>query len=447
MFEENAIYILLPVLLATTGLAFVLTEYDIVHPFTIVSSVMTISVAVAMLGIPRWNLYVSIDAAIIITTAVLVFGAFSFWADGRSKTRDSLKTGSALCMDRYLIDNRHLLLLIGIILLFTCWQFNVVHDLAYSVSKKATYANMIALARRSVTSANFKYARWFSYGNVIVSAILYSSLFTALSNIIYNWRQIPLKRRLLQNSKYFLPAVLCIPSFILSTGREQFLELFCFVVVCSSIMYQKKNQFTIHSKMQMTRLSALLCALFLGCFCAAGYLRTGLGAERLFQHLVGYIGSPIPEFSYFLEHYSFIETQYIGSTTLSGIYSNLNSLGLLHYKPPLFLEFSYLHQDFGTNVYTMLRRYIADYGYTGMYLIMAIMSVFYTAFYNYARFYAKAFWVIIFYSALVTPLVLSMYDDRFLAFVLSTTTLYKLAAVYLVCRFCVTKTEPMQYSR
>ena len=64
-----------------------------------------------------------------------------------------------------------------------------------------------------------------------------------------------------------------------------------------------------------------------------------------------------------------------------------------------------------------------------------------TAFYNYARFYAKSYWIIIFYSAMVTPLVLSMYDDRFLAVVLSTTTIYKMVAIYLVCRFCITKSE------
>ena len=441
MFEENAFYILLPVLLVTTGLAFVVTEYDIVHPFTIVSSVMTISTAVAMLGIPRWNLYVSIDAVLVIATAVLVFGVVGVWVDGRSKNRDSLTSGSTLCMGHYVIHNWQLLLLIGIILLFTWWEYTVIHDLAYSISKKATYANMIALARRGVTSANFKYARWFAYGNVMISTILYSSLFVGLTNIIYNGRQEALKRRLLQNSKYFLPAILCIPAFVLSTGREQFLELFCFVIVCSSIMYQKKHQFTIYGKLHITRFSALLCMVFLVCFCVAGYIRTGLGMDRLFTHLVSYIGSPIPELSYFMDNYVFTETKFIGSTTLHGIYSNLNSLGLLHYKPPLFLEFGPLHQDFGTNVYTMLRRYVVDYGYTGMYLIVAIMSVVYTAFYNYTRFYARSFWVIIFYSAMVTPLVLSMYDDRFLAFVLSTTTIYKMVAIYLACRFCITKSE------
>lgn len=443
MFEENAFYILLPVLLVTTGLAFVVTEYDIVHPFTIVSSIMTISTTVAMLGIPRWNLYVSIDAALVIATAVLVFGVVSVWVDGRSKNRGSLTSGSTLCMGYYVIHNWQLLLLIGVILLFTWWEYTVIHDLAYSINKKVTYANMITFARQGIVSGKFKYTRWLSYGNVMISTILYSSLFVGLTNIIYNGRQESLKRRFLQNSKYFLPAILCIPSFVLSTGREQFLELFCFVIVCSSIMYQKKHQFTVHGKLRITRFSVLLCTVFLVCFCVAGYIRTGLGMDHLFTHLVAYIGSPIPELSYFMDHYPFIETKYVGGTTLSGIYGNLNSLGLLNYKPPLFLEFGPLHQDFGTNVYTMLRRYIVDYGYTGMYLIVGIMSVVYTAFYNYARFYARSFWVIIFYSAMVTPLVLSMYDDRFLAFVLSTTTIYKMAAIYLVCRFCINRTETL----
>ena len=441
VFNENAIYVLLLLLIAVTGLAFIITEYDMIHPFTIVASVMTISTTVAMLGVPRWNLYVSVDAAIVITTAVLVFGAVSFWVDGRTKKQDSYKSGSQLCMGSFFIKNKHLMLLIAIIFLFTWWQYTVIYDLAYSINKNVTYANLITFARQGIVYGDFKYARWFAYGNVLLSAILYSCLFVALTNIIYNGQKIPLKSRIQQNLKFFLPAILCIPSFFLSTGREQFLELFCFAMVCSTIIYQKCDQFTLHSKFQMIRFDVLLCSLFLLCFCVAGFIRESLSFDSLFTHLIAYIGSPIPEFSFFMDHHVFEETQYIGSSTLTGIYSNLNSLGLLHYKPPLFLEFSFLHQDFGTNVYTMLRRYIVDYGYTGMYLIIAIMSIFYTAFYNYVRFYTKKFWIIILYSSLITPLVLSMYDDRFLAFVLSTTTIYKMAAIYLVCRFCINRME------
>lgn len=58
-----------------------------------------------------------------------------------------------------------------------------------------------------------------------------------------------------------------------------------------------------------------------------------------------------------------------------GIYNNLNSLGADLPKVKAFLPFV----DFGginTNVYSIAGRYILDYGFVGMVLLMSILGIF-----------------------------------------------------------------------
>ena len=164
-------------------------------------------------------------------------------------------------------------------------------------------------------------------------------------------------------------------------------------------------------------------------------MRPGYGPLEILAH---YAGISMPAFSHFIMNYTFPETPYIGGTTLTGIYSNLISLGMQLPRPPVFLDMVMFY-DITTNVYTMMRRYIADYGFVGMHLIMAILGVFYTAFYNYVRFYAKSFWIVVFYSGLMMPLFFSMNDDRFLSVILSTKTVYQMIVIYAVCRLFVKK--------
>lgn len=442
MFYENAFYVLLPVLMVITAFAYVMSEYDVMHPFTVVSAVATISTFVAMLGIPEWNFYMGIDAALLIITSVLVFGIASIWTDAVTKNQAAVKNGSRLCIGRYSMAHKYLALFVFVILALTCLQFTATYDTVHEIGKNITYENFMFWARRGIAGGKSKYARWLSYEMVILLSISYSILFVAISNIINSAEENSLKEKLLSNLKYLAIPLLCLPAFFLETGRENFFNLFLFSLVTSTILIQKKNGFSLQSKYAALRIISVSFVIFIVIFLFFGFVRHRFTIADPLRTLISYIGSSIPELSYFLDTHVFLENQYTGGNTLSGIYSNLNTLGFALPKPIVFLEFSYIHPSFGTNIYTMLRRYIEDYGYVGTHLIMAILGILYTVFYNYVRFYAKPFWHIILYGCFVSPLFLSMYDERFLMFIINTSTVYKMAVIYLICRFFVQREVP-----
>lgn len=441
MFYENAFYVLLPVLIVITAVAFIMSEYDIMHPFTVVTAVATISTSVAMLGILLWNFYMGINAALLITTSVLVFGIASIWTDAVTKNRAVVQSGRKLCINEYAINNKHLCFFVLIILAVTSLQFKVTYDMVHEIGKNITYENFMFFARSGMIHNKFKFMRWLSYEMVILLSVSYSCLFVAISNIVNGAEEKNLKEKLLINLKYIAIPVLCMPAFFLETGRENFFNIFLFSLVTSAIMIQKKKGFSLQGKYAVLRVVSAIFVLFITIFLFFGFIRCRFTISDPMRTFILYIGSSIPGLSYFIDTHVFLENQYIGGNTLSGIYSNLTRLGFTLPKPVIFLETSYIHESFGTNVYTMLRRYIVDYGYVGTHLIMAILGIIYTAFYNYVRFYAKPFWHVILYGCFVSPLFLSMYDERFLMFIVNTSTVYKAAVIYLICRLFIQRVE------
>ena len=95
--------------------------------------------------------------------------------------------------------------------------------------------------------------------------------------------------------------------------------------------------------------------------------------------------------------------------------------------------------DINTNVYTLLARYINDYGFIGMHLIMSFLGMFYVMFYDYVRVISKKYDLIIVYSLLLFPLFFATNDEYFLKNILTTTTIYELICIYLVFLFFVKK--------
>ncbi len=444
MIRENAFVLLFVVLFCITVLTLVLVQYDITHPCSIVSSVMTGSALCAITLTGRWSLFMSVDTAFVVILSVMAFVAGGIWADAETKNKHVLKKGCFLCIGQYNIRYMWILLFAGLILLFTWLQFQEINEIAMRLGNKRGFAQMLPIVRKHI--AEVKFSRWNNYENVLIAAILYSSLFVSFSNLLYTCKPIDIKTKLKHNWKYLLVVMLCLPSFVLTTGREKLVDLFLFMVVLGSILYQKNHRFDSRC-LKNIYLSVVAAGLLLiVLFSVFLNIRDGKGIG-LGDPLTGfttYMGMPMPAFSYFIDNQTLLETPYIGGTTLIGVYRNLAQLGWVLPKPPVFLDFVPLDIDgsgYKTNVYTTMYRYIIDFGFIGNYLIMAIMGFFYAALYNFVRFYAKSFWILILYASLMMPLFLFMFDERFLSVVLSTTTIYKMIAIYLVCRFCINRMD------
>ena len=101
-----------------------------------------------------------------------------------------------------------------------------------------------------------------------------------------------------------------------------------------------------------------------------------------------------------------------------------------------FLKFVEFH-GINTNVYTALRRYIEDYGYIGMYLIMYFLGIIYTAFYRFVEYRSHSLFPIAIYAFIALPLVFSINDEIFLAHILRTSNLYQICLMYIFFKVMV----------
>ena len=356
MFLDNALYILFPVLSLITCLAYLLTRFDIMHPFSIVSSVMTLSVFLSITEIRRWNLHMDITAAIIVVTSILFFGAGCVWTDGVTRKKIPCPYTLSTGVNSFYIKNSWLAFFLCIILFFTFLQFREIRELSVQLGNTEGYSNMIRIVRAAIEKEQVRLSRWNAYENIVIAALLYSSIAVALSNLFNNRYVGNLKERIKSSIKYFIIVPFCIPSFILSTGREPFLELFLFIAVAGSIIYQKNNGFSLTSTRNIFKYSIILGILFFAFFLILGYftgkmMRPGYGPLEILAH---YAGISMPAFSHFIMNYTFPETPYIGGTTLTGIYSNLISLGMQLPRPPVFLD--------------MVMFYAPDHGNSGCFL-------------------------------------------------------------------------------
>ena len=435
---ENSFYVLLAVLIPLCLLVFILTEYDILNPVCIVTSLMTCSVFLATTKIERWHLYMSVDASLLIVSSLLCFIFGGVWADWQIKNNiQGIPVIKEKCV--YSISQSNLILMGLIILVLGYFQYKEFYDASKILGNQSgplDFSSMIKAIRPSIERETFKFSRWNSYRNIIAQMILFCSTFIFCVRSIQNNERFCFK-----NNLFYLLPLLPYSLFIMcSTGRTLPLDYLLFVLVSGSIIFQIRAGFTLKSRTKIINVFIGVALLFFIIFLAMGTLsgKVRIGGRGPYEILVHYAGLSMPAFSVFVEQIH-TEVPYIGNTTLLGIYNNLNRLGADLPSVKLFLPFVRFN-DITTNVYTMMARYIKDYGYIGMHLIMVFLGLFYVVFYDYLRFISKKLDFIPYYGIIPMTLFFAINDDRFFTQVLNTATLYRFVSFYLIFKFFVLKT-------
>ena len=178
-------------------------------------------------------------------------------------------------------------------------------------------------------------------------------------------------------------------------------------------------------------------SVFYAYFCSLVFFtgKVSLHGRSPFSIIAHYGGLSAPALSVYLNSTP-LESPYIGLTTLWDIYSKLRVLGLSLPQNITFLKFVQFH-GINTNVYTAMRRYIEDYGYIGMYLIMYFLGIIYTAFYRFVEYRSHSLFPIAIYAFIALPLVFSINDEIFLAHILRTSNLYQICLMYIFFKVMV----------
>jgi oligosaccharide repeat unit polymerase len=200
-------------------------------------------------------------------------------------------------------------------------------------------------------------------------------------------------------------------------------------IILGGIFSQQKNKKSTW-KVLFAGVSGIL--LFIVIFILAGFFR-GWRTNKLsiWYNISQYTGGSIPALNDYLLNPR-PPNGYFGENTLFGIYSLLRKLGFNYpaFYPPY--EFTRFY-DMGTNVYTAIRRYLEDYGYFGLYLIMMFLGFFYSLFFLIAK--KRNDFLLLLYAGVFFPIVELSIEERFLTVGMTATNfffMFVLALTYYV---------------
>lgn len=422
-------------LILITGFFFVLSDYDVLNPVFILSALMTFSVFLATLSQSRWNLYMSIDASLVVLAMVGSFGVSGLWAHKKLSIANEVKNFNYKNINA---PFWRILIAAAIMVIMLAFQYHEVYSASLLYGNKAgliNFSEMIRVNRRAIEAGKLVFSRWYQYRLILATSITYFGIFAFFVNLLSVKRE-----SLLATVKYLIFVPLLLPYIILSGGRGGILELMLYTLTVGTILYEKKHGFTLSARVKMI-ITFFACGmacfvLFLGLGFVTG--KVSFGGRSPLIILAHYGGLSMPALSVILDHVQ-VENTLIGSHTLVGVYSNLNSLGI--HLPKVIAFFPFVKfGDIDTNVYTATYRYILDYGYIGMCILFGILGLFYSATYDYIRFHMKKIYTIPLYAFIVFPLFVATNDEFFLSTLLNTAIIYKyvtfgLVYVFLTFRF------------
>lgn len=399
------IYVLLLLLIACLSISLHFAKNDVVKPNIIVSTMFIIAVMLSALYTNIWNMYMHLDTVMVIASQILLFIFGGFIADAAFKDKLVLSTPISKGYD---IPWKWVLGILAVILLCIYFNYLEISALASKYTNSLELAVKIKVLIRKFFEDVEHYSKWHSLRNLIIKSASFIALYAFIVNVLNKkpWRS---------SLKFFLIAITYVIAVFISTGRQAYIiyGIYGFSLFC--LLYQSHDGFSKKSLVTIFKvfigISLAFFLLFYGAGRFNGKIRDDNGSP--FRVLSHYAGTNINAFDVFL-HKKYPDNQYIGSTTLTGVYNKLNLVNPNIPKFRMYItEFTDL-DGINTNVYTAMRRYIQDFGLVGCSVIMFLFGLGSTFFYNHIKYRRSGDFQFILYGVLIYPMVMLFREERFL---------------------------------
>ena len=422
MLEDNLIYLLFIVMVLLTTINVLIFEMDFMQPSILFNGTMLLSMLFAVLNVNEYRLYIGGYTFCVVTLGMLFFMVGNYYVYFQNEdTLYQLKKHNTIIKHKYF----KIVIVSVVMTMLLYFNFKEIYELSISIGNTHGISNMIKTVRYPLEREEVTFSRWFNYNTLIAQMVSYVSLYYFFDSFIYGKKI---------NWIYVLPIIIYIPFTILTTGRFDLLCLIVYAVVLFSIMYLKREVYSIKSKRKV-----LICLLGAACLFILLFLSYGSFTGKVvtesrtpFVILSHYIVLSIPALDVYLKM-PVIEDSLIGNYTLSGIYGNLRTLGFHVPKVDIFLPFVKFNV-LDTNVYTAFRRYISDYGIVGMCCVLFIFGSLFSLVYEKIKYENNKIFLIL-YASYAWALVMSFHDEKFLMGIVNTSLVYRVVILYLVLKF------------
>jgi oligosaccharide repeat unit polymerase len=270
---------------------------------------------------------------------------------------------------------------------------------------------LLSYARQAIKDPEVNRDKIASLGTVLAKSSAYIFSFVFLYNAVFFKKN---------KIGYFLPVLIGMGFFALSAGRTEFIYLVMLWVVIGGVFFMQKRQWKQRYNLKIVKFAFWGMILFLALFVFVGSFRNAKILEMPFVIISNYIGQSIPLLDDFILHPRPPDT-YFGENTLFGIYGLLRKFGFdypFFYAPYDFTDFNNLHG----NVYSIIRRYLEDFGYFGLFSLMFSLGFFYSLLFFMVRRTRDI--RLLLYASIFYPIVEIAIEERFFMSVVGSGTVY-----------------------
>jgi len=427
------IFLLLVLLFIMLLIAYFLNGYELISPWVISIIMFIISVSVVILNYNYWQVDIQPYTVIVIVFALLFLGI------GETLMRYVLiqakpKRNTIILSNVKEIKISFLAIIFILIymIIVTYFYFKKIYDLSLLMGNTGGIKSMLEYARIAMVSPNidFNFNFFVSQGLILSQCLTYFFIYVFLYNTVF----IGFK---LKNFIYLFPIIIYSTQIILSTSRTPFVRIVPFFLLLFFIFWKKKNGWSPKANVKIIKYSFITFIVFVFAFYFLGYFTNKIN-DSLWNTISIYVGSSIVTLNIYLQ--SSPIRDFFGKETLYGIFNILRKLNFNIPNYKLQLEFvSWNSGHFSSNVYTSLRRYIQDYTFGGMLVIMFLIGSLYGGFLHKIKNNSRIGISILIYSMFFFPIIEIAIEERFFNIILTARTIYLLLYIYIIYWFFVTR--------
>ena len=238
---------------------------------------------------------------------------------------------------------------------------------------------------------------------------------------------------------YVIPVVLWIPLPLIKANRLDVIQYVVAAVVYTYFLFMMKKGWRKKGYQKFIKRMIVFVPLFLMGFYLLKLVMQ-IGSEMtMVDYLFAYVGGSITNLEAYIQS-PVSKSDIWGRECFYRIYNGLHSLGLYSENFTAHLEFRTIAKGIRLNTYTYFRRALQDFGYMGMYLVVALSSVFYNGLYYKTKQLAKKNknFAIICYGLVFYPCVLFT-TDFYIKNILTIGMLSTIFLFYVMYKFLTIK--------
>lgn len=413
-----------------------LNKFDFFSPSLVVVSTFFLSSLIVFLNYNVWEIDIHPMTVLVISLALITFFIGELIARIGPEIKNKKKMPLYLNLSEQITVGKEKIFIISVFMVTTIFfQFNYLADNALIFGGYNNFGQLLYNSRAIINDSSLALTQspLLTHSLIISKCLAYFFIFTVIYNKIFhnNFKNIYI---------YLIPISLYLSQAILTTGRTHFIYFFTFILLLIVVLEKKKKNWSNTNDLKILSYLLIGGILFVTIFSLIGSQRSTTNFD-ITRSISLYGGSSILALDYFIINDD-EPPIFFGEETLYSLNSLLRRVGVDVPFKEVYLE-AYENDNFRTNIYTSLRRYIHDYTFAGMLIIQLFLGFLYTKFIMYIKYKDKIGVSVIFLGMFFYPLVEYSIEERFLVSIFTFSTVYHIIYMSIIFNF-FTKNIPLK---